>query len=267
MRTFVRNGAATHAFGKGHAFPSGGERDIMPNALIDKLSRRDRLSADEVVALERAMEPAQSVPAGQDLVRQHQRPTHSTLLLSGFCARYATLDDGRRQLTEINVKGDFVDLHSFLMQPMDHGVQTLTPCEISRVPHGALRHITERHPHLTRLLWLDTLIDAAIHRQWLVGMGRRTGLECFAHLLCELHVRLDVVGGVQNGTFELPLTQPELGDAMGLSAVHVNRLLAELRRDGLVQWLGSQVRILDWDRLVRIAEFDPSYLRLESAPL
>ena len=239
----------------------------MPNVLIDKLSRRDLLNAEEVAALEQAVEPTQIVPAGQDLVRQHQRPTHSTLLLSGFCARYATLDDGGRQLTEINVMGDFVDLHSFLMQPMDHGVLTLTPCEISRVPHGALRHITERHPHLTRLLWLDTLIDAAIHRQWLVGMGRRSGLGRFAHLLCELHVRLEVVGQVEDHTFELPLTQPELGDAMGLSAVHVNRLLAELRRDRLVQWLGPQVRILDWERLVRIAEFDPSYLRLGPAPL
>ena len=239
----------------------------MPNVLIDKLSRRDLLNAEEVAALEQAVEPTQIVPAGQDLVRQHQRPTHSTLLLSGFCARYATLDDGGRQLTEINVMGDFVDLHSFLMQPMDHGVLTLTPCEISRVPHGALRHITERHPHLTRLMWLDTLIDAAIHRQWLVGMGRRSGLGRFAHLLCELHVRLEVVGQVEDHTFELPLTQPELGDAMGLSAVHVNRLLAELRRDRLVQWLGPQVRILDWERLVRIAEFDPSYLRLGPAPL
>ena len=239
----------------------------MPNVLIDKLSRRDLLNAEEVADLEQAVEPTQIVPAGQDLVRQHQRPTHSTLLLSGFCARYATLDDGGRQLTEINVMGDFVDLHSFLMQPMDHGVLTLTSCEISRVPHGALRHITERHPHLTRLLWLDTLIDAAIHRQWLVGMGRRSGLGRFAHLLCELHVRLEVVGQVEDHTFELPLTQPELGDAMGLSAVHVNRLLAELRRDRLVQWLGPQVRILDWERLVRIAEFDPSYLRLGPAPL
>lgn len=239
----------------------------MPNALIEKLSRRDRLGPEEVAALEEAAEPPICVPAGQDLVRPHDRPSHSTLLLSGFCGRYTTLSDGRRQFTEINVMGDFVDLHSFLMQPMDHGVLTLTACQVSHVAHAALRRITERHPHLTRLLWLDTLIDAAIHRQWLVGVGRRSGLGRFAHLLCELDMRLEVVGQAKNHTFQLPLTQPELGDAMGLSAVHVNRLLGELRREGLVEWQGARVQILNWGRLVRLAEFDPDYLRLEPSPL
>lgn len=239
----------------------------MANALIDKLSRRDRLGADEIKALQAALEPPRTVPAGQDLVRQRERPGQSTLLVRGFSARYTSLSDGRRQLTEINVMGDFVDLHSFLMQPMDHGVLTLTPCEVSCVSHGALRRITEQHPHLTRLLWLDTLIDAAIHRQWLVGMGRRSGLGRFAHLLCELCMRLEVVGQASGKSFQLPLTQPELGDALGLSAVHVNRLLAELRGEGLVEWRSPDVRILNWGRLVRIAEFDPAYLRLESSPL
>ena len=108
--------------------------------------------------------------------------------------------------------GDLVDLHSFLLKVMDHGVVTLTPCQIARVPHSALRRISEQHAHLTRLLWLDTLIDAAIHRQWIVGMGRRSGLGRFAHLLCEMCLRLESVGQVQDGGFLLPLTQHELGD-------------------------------------------------------
>lgn len=239
----------------------------MSTPLIAKLARRDQISAEEIAALEGAMEPSQTVAAGQDLVHQHERPTHSTLLLSGFSARYTALDDGRRQITEINVMGDFVDLHSFLLKVMDHGVVTLTPCQIARVPHSALRRISEQHAHLTRLLWLDTLIDAAIHRQWIVGMGRRSGLGRFAHLLCEMCLRLESVGQVQDGAFLLPLTQHELGDAMGISAVHVNRLLAEMRREGLVAWRGPRVQLLDRKRLSSIAEFDPAYLRLESAPV
>ncbi|MEH6665966.1 MAG: Crp/Fnr family transcriptional regulator [Brevundimonas sp.] len=238
----------------------------MPNALIEKLSRRGPLGPDEVDALRDATEPPICVPAGQDLVRPHESPSHSTVLLSGFCARYTSLSDGRRQFTEINIMGDFVDLHSLLMQPMDHGVVTLTPCRVAHASHGALRRITQQHPHLTRLLWQDTLIDAAIHRQWLVGVGRRSGLGRFAHLLCELDVRLAVVGQSENHRFQLPLTQSELGDAMGLSAVHVNRLLADLRREGLLQWQGQRVRILDWERLVDLAEFEPGYLQLAQAP-
>ena len=144
--------------------------------LVDKLSLRDRLSDEEVAALDKALEPPRSVPAGADIVREHTRPSASTLLISGFSARYSTLEDGSRQITEINVSGDFIDLHSLLMKQMDHGVVALTDCTYAAAPHSRLIELTERYPHLTRLLWLDTIIDAAVHRQWLVAMGRRSGL-------------------------------------------------------------------------------------------
>jgi len=239
----------------------------MTNALIEKLTRRDVVSATEIAALAEVLDPPRKVDAHVDIVLEHAYTDHSILLLSGFTARYSTLSDGRRQITEINVAGDFVDLHSLLMKQMDHGVVTLTPCIIAHAPHSRLRKLTEEHGHLTRLLWLDTIIDAAIHRQWLVAMGRRSGLGHLAHLVCELFTRLSAVGLNDGQTFHMPLTQTVLSDALGLSTVHVNRLIAELRREGLVRWSNPQIEILDWPRLAQIAEFDPTYLRLHSQPV
>lgn len=235
--------------------------------LVDKLSLRDRLNAEEIEALSAVLDAPKSVSAGSDIVREHTRPLHSTLLISGFSARYSTLEDGSRQITEINVSGDFIDLHSLLMKQMDHGVVALTDCVIAEAPHSGLIDITERHPHLGRLLWLDTIIDAAIHRQWLVAMGRRSGLGHLAHLVCELYLRLQAVGQTGDLTFELPLTQTTLGDALGLSTVHVSRLISELRSEGVVAWSGGRIDILDWRRLAEIAEFDPTYLRLQCEPV
>ena len=239
----------------------------MTNALIEKLTRRDVVSASEIAALAEVLDPPRKVDAHVDIVLEHAYAEHSILLLEGFTARYSTLSDGRRQITEINVAGDFVDLHSLLMKQMDHGVVTLWPCVIAHAPHSRLRRLTEEHAHLTRLLWLDTIVDAAIHRQWLVAMGRRSGLGHLAHLVCELFTRLSAVGLTEGQTFNLPLTQTVLSDALGLSTVHVNRLIAELRREGLVRWSNPQVEILDWPRLSQIAEFDPTYLRLHSQPV
>ncbi|WP_419756505.1 Crp/Fnr family transcriptional regulator [Brevundimonas sp.] len=235
--------------------------------LVEKLSLRDRISPEEIEALQKALEPPKTVAIGSDIVREHTRPLHSTLLISGFSARYSTLEDGARQITEINVPGDFIDLHSLLMKQMDHGVVALTECVVAEAPHSGLIDITERHPHLTRLLWLDTIIDAAVHRQWLVAMGRRSGLGHLAHLVCELYLRLQAVGQTGDMTFDLPLTQAVLGDALGLSTVHVSRLISELRGEGVINWSNGQIDILDWRRLAEIAEFDPTYLRLQSDPV
>ncbi|KJV42902.1 Crp/Fnr family transcriptional regulator [Brevundimonas sp. KM4] len=235
--------------------------------LVEKLSLRDRLSSDEIDALQKVLDAPKTVAAGSDLVREHTRPLSSTLLIDGFSARYSTLEDGSRQITEINVPGDFIDLHSLLMKQMDHGVVALTECVVAEAAHSGLIDITERYPHLTRLLWLDTIIDAAIHRQWLVAMGRRSGLGHLAHLVCELYLRLQAVGQTGEMTFDLPLTQAVLGDALGLSTVHVSRLVSELRSEGVINWAGGRIDILDWRRLAEIAEFDPTYLRLQSDPV
>lgn len=213
------------------------------------------------------MEPVQTVLAGQSLVSRGDRPSSSTLLISGFCARFNLLRDGSRSVTQISVPGDFVDLHSLLMTGMDHGIVALTDCLVTKAPHDRIVAITSRYPHLARLLWLDTTIDAAIHRQWLHRMGTQDALGRMAHLICEIETRLEVVDEVGPDGFDLPLTQIDLADCLGLSSVHVNRTLMTLRRANLIEWRGGRVRVLDRDRLWALAEFDPVYLRLEPGPV
>jgi len=236
-------------------------------ALVQKLSRRDDLSEDARQALGALLGPQRRVPAGSLVVEPGDRPGHSTFLAAGFCARYSLTLDGNRQLTEINVPGDFVDLHSLLMKQMDHGVVALSDCVIAPAPHRDLRRLTETHPHLTRLLWLETVIDGAIHRRWLVAMGRQSAASRLAHLICELYLRLEAAGQARDRRFNVPLTQVDLGDILGLTPVHVNRVMMDLRHQGLIEWKAAQVTILDWNQLAHFADFDPTYLRLRCDPV
>jgi CRP-like cAMP-binding protein len=169
-------------------------------------------------------------------------------------------------LTALHVPGDFVDLHALLLRKMDHSVMALTECRVVFVPHPDLVAITENAPHLTRLLWLSTTIDAAIQREMIASVGRRTPLQHLAHTICELYLRLEVVGLAESGKFRFAITQSELADVLGLSLVHTNRTVQDLRATGLVQWSQTDVQITDMDRLTRLAGFDPTYLNLSSEP-
>lgn len=234
---------------------------------IRSLRRRDStLSVEEEAALRSALTEVIEPAADQDVVREHDRQTRSHLLLEGWAGRYITLADGRRQIVAIHVPGDFVDLHSFPLQIMDHSVVTFTPCRIALSPHERLQAISTAHPHLGRLLWLSTLIDAAILRQWLVGSGKRSALEQTAHLFCELFTRLQLTGRAEGQTFIFPLSQVELADCLGVSSVHANRVVQELRGLKVLAWRGRHVEILDWPRLQALAEFDPIYLNLFDSP-
>ena len=235
-------------------------------ALIAKLEQRDHLSDEERAALAAIAVMGRHVTAGSDIVREGDSPKDCTLLLSGFAARYNALSDGRRQITAVHIKGDFVDLHSLLLRPMDHSVLALTDCTLALVPHDALRAVTEEFPHLSRMLWLNTLIDSAIHRRWLVAMGRLSASAHFGHFLCELWCRLSVVGQVNGYSFDFPLTQNQVADVLGLSIVHVNRVAQELRQQELISWRAGKLTILEWERLQAVSEFDPTYLQLVEAP-
>jgi len=240
--------------------------DARFDTFFRKLERRDALSADERQALVEAAGEERTFPAGSDMVREGDRPESSTLIVEGFSTRYRLLSDGQRQITAIHTPGDFVDLHSFVLKEMDHSVGALSRCRVISFPHERLTRITEQFPHLTRVLWLMTLLDGAIHREWMVAMGRRSATQQMAHLLCELYVRLGVVGLIRDDSFYLPITQVELGDALGLSAVHVNRVLQELRTENLFTWQSQIVQIVDWAGLQQRAEFDPRYLHLTNEP-
>jgi CRP-like cAMP-binding protein len=238
----------------------------MDSLLLLYLARRDAVSAEERRILDDMFSRQRLVDAKQDIVREGDQPTESCMLLSGFAARYHLLADGKRQISAIHVPGDFVDLHSLLLGRMDHSVVAMSECSVSLVPHQILRRITETQPHLTRLLWLSTLIDAAIHRRWIVTSGRLPASGQLAHLFCEIYCRLSVVGLTDGLRFQFPISQIELGDALGLSSVHVNRTVKELRAQGLIRWHGSEVTILDWQGLQEYGQFDPTYLNLDVEP-
>ncbi|WP_293676384.1 Crp/Fnr family transcriptional regulator [uncultured Phenylobacterium sp.] len=236
----------------------------MPDLLFRRLLRRDPVITEaERQALAAAISHQVTIEADAEIVREHQVTDSVHLLLSGWACRSATLGGGRRRIQSLHIGGDFIDLQGFTLKRMDYSALALTACRLAVIPHANLRVITETLPHLTRLLWLTTVIDAAIQRQWLLGAGQRSALQRLAHLLCEALTRLEV-GGLNDGRcFRLPLTQGELGDTLGMSLVHANRVVGELRSRGLVRWRGEQIEILDWPGLVALAEFDPAYLELE----
>ena len=238
----------------------------MLESLYLNLGQHDALSDAEKALLAGAMTLERHFAIGQDIVASGSRPTYSTLILDGLAARYKVLENGGRQFTTLQVPGDFVDLHAFLLKTMDHGIVALSPCHVMFADHSRLRAITEEAPHLTRLLWLDTLVDGAIHREWIVAMGRRSKRAHIAHLVCELFVRLQVVKRTRGASFQFPLTQIEMADVLGVSVVHLNKTLQALRREGVFIWENRTITIVDWERLQEIAEFDPGYLSISREP-
>lgn len=235
-------------------------------ALLLKLRVRDLVAAEEEEVLRASISEIQEHPAGRTIVRAGMALSASTLLVEGIVCRYKDLADGQRQIMELHVAGDFVDLHGFLLKRLDHNIGTMTPVRVAHVPHDALRGITETHPHLGRMLWFSTLLDAAIHREKILSIGRRSAMARIAHILCELMVRLQLVGLADETGYALPLTQADLADVTGLTSVHVNRMLKKLRDDKLLTFRSGRVTIDDWERLQRVAEFDPAYLHLERRP-
>jgi CRP-like cAMP-binding protein len=195
-----------------------------------------------------------------DLVREGQKPTESCLVVEGFLCRYKQLMSGSRQILSFHFAGDIPDLQSVYLQRMDHTLGALTRSRVAFIPHEAILDVIKHHPLLASALWKKTLVDAAIFRAWLVSVGSKSATQRMAHLFCEIFLRMRMLGLSQGDDFTLPLTQAHLADALGLSVVHVNRTLQELRREGVLSAKSSQFVIKDWERLSRMGEFDPSYL-------
>jgi CRP-like cAMP-binding protein len=235
----------------------------LAKTLVAKLRAFGPMTAEEEALLLRATRDEHKFCRGEDLVREGSRPTYSTLLVSGMAGRYNITSEGKRQITSVHVAGDFVDLHSFVLKLMDHSIAALGDCRTIAVPHAALQDIIERSSRLAKLLWLNTLVDGATHRRWLVAMGRLPARQHLAHFICEIFIRYRAIGQTDGMKFELAMSQSDLGDTLGLSAVHVNRSLKELRSEQLVTWERNAVTIRDWDRLQLFADFDPTYLQID----
>jgi CRP-like cAMP-binding protein len=230
---------------------------------LKKLRRRIDLSPEEERAIRGAVAETRNVRADQILVRSGEQLSSSTVLLDGWLARSKDLPGGERQVTELHVAGDFADLHGFTLKRLDHDVMSLSDCVVGVVPHERLQEITESFPRLGRVYWFSSNVDAAITRELALSLGQRSALSRMAHLFCELHVRLNMVGRARSDGYEFPLTQRELAECLGLTVVHANRTIQELRRRGLVEVANKQVTILNRPGLEGVAEFDPTYLYLD----
>lgn len=239
----------------------------MIEAHLKRVKARHAISDAEEAAIRGLIGEVRDHPARKVLAEPGQELFASTLVLKGLICRYKDLSEGQRQITQIHIAGDFADLHSFTLKKLDHSLMTLTPTKIALVPHAKLAEITERFPHLTRVYWFSTNLDAAIHREWEVSLGRRTAVARCAHILAELRFRLELVGLADQHGYDLPISQIDLSECLGLTAVHVNRSLRKLREDGVATFRTGRVEIRDLAALERIGEFDPAYLYPSPLPI
>ena len=231
--------------------------------LIRKLESIATLTDEERRAVESLPVRIHNLDARQDIVRDGDKPTHCCLVLDGWVCRYKLLSEGKRQIFSFHVPGDIPDLQSLHIHTMDHSLATVRKATVAFIPHESLRELTARFPGVASIFWRDTLIDGAIFREWMVGMGRRAAFERIGHLICEMYLKLHAVGLAEGYRCPLPITQTDLADALGLTPVHVNRVLKDMRGRALITLRSSTLVIEAWDELLRVSEFDPQYLHLE----
>jgi CRP-like cAMP-binding protein len=227
---------------------------------IRKLVALGELSAEERTAFLDLLEKPQRLSAGSDIVVDGSSPAESTCLIDGFACRYKLLNGGRRQIMSLQFPGDITDIHSYVLKKMDHAVGALTDCVVARMPHEKVRKATERYPNLAYVMWRDTLVESAIFREWMMGIGRRSALARVAHFFCEQFMRMEAVGLTRGNSATLGITQADIADSLGLSLVHTNRVLQELRAVKLIELRSKTLTIVNWQELKRIGEFDPTYL-------
>lgn len=234
------------------------------NPFIRKLEGFASLSDTDRATLERISAHPRTVVPGTILVEEGDEPRGVYLVMSGIACRYKQRANGTRQITAFLLPGDSCDLDVARLDQMDHAITTLSTCTVVRIPFDAVRDLVSQHPTIAGALRMSTLADEATLREWLVNVGCRSSIERIAHLFCELFIRLQTVGLATEDTCELPLTQAQIADTTGVSTVHVNRSLQELRRRRLIELRGKTLKILDARHLKALAEFKPNYLHLNN---
>ena len=232
--------------------------------LLRRLESIASLSEEDRRALAALPIQESNFEADRDIVREHDHPSRSFVLVEGFVYAYKVTGDGKRQITGLYLAGDFPDLQSLHLTIMDNGLATMTPCKLGFVKHVDIRALCERHHRVAFALWRATLIDASIAREWMTNIGQRNAPARMAHLLCEIVLRLKAVGLVRDDlTCELPITQKEFADALGFSVVHVNRTLQELRTAGLISLTDNRLHVREWAKLVMVGDFDATFLHIK----
>ena len=235
----------------------------MVQALALRLDAFTRLSPDDRAAIARLSKTARVIPPRRDLIREGEVPKFVHLMTEGWACRYKTLPDGRRQIVAFFVPGDFCDLNVYILKEMDHSIGSITRLSVADISRDDMDELTTKYPRITQALWWEALVNSAIQREWTLNVGQRTAYERIGHLLVELYLRLRTVGLTQNGHCDFPLTQNDIADATGLTSVHVNRTLQELRRDGLIELERKQLNIPDLQKLKDASMFNANYLHLD----
>ena len=230
------------------------------HALIRKLEQFTQLTEDEKRLLGDATRDVRDYDRRQDVIREGDRPDHVHLVIEGWAARYKLLPNGDQPIMAFLIAGDLCDVQVTLLDEMDHSIKAISPCRIAHLPRDLISNILTEGGRLSRALWWATLLDEAILREWLVNQGHRQADQRVAHLFCEMLLRAKAVGLTEDDSFELPVTQEDLGDTMGLSTVQINRTMQTLRHEGLVTTTGRWMVVNDLDALMAFAQFDPIYL-------
>jgi CRP-like cAMP-binding protein len=231
--------------------------------LIRKLEHCILLSTEEKRALENACSNVRSASPRTDLVTEGDPAQRIHVILDGFACRYRLQADGRRQVVALLLPGDMCDVRVCILKRMDHSIGTLSTVRTALMSRETVDQTMERFPRLARAFWWSTLVDESISREWVVNVGHRTAFERMAHLFCEIFERLHTVGLTREDSCDLPLTQAELSDALALSAVHVNRVLMEMRHTGLISLRNQQLTLHDYESLRNLSGFNPRYLHLD----
>jgi CRP-like cAMP-binding protein len=229
-----------------------------------KLTLFTALSSEEESALALLLSQTFEVGAGKDLVRQDEHQRTLFFLLDGMACRHKHLENGRRQILAFVLPGDFCDMGVSMLPRRDHSVTTLSACRLARTSDAAIQHLAQQYPRIRAAFQWATLAEESIAREWVVNVGQRNAIERTAHLFCEIYYRMEAVGTVNGTTCEFPLMQADLGDALGISTVHVNRTLQDLRSRKLIAFGDGRLTILDLPGLERLAMFEKSYLQLDA---
>lgn len=231
--------------------------------LVNKLAYRRALSLEDRAAILALPHKITTLEANAYVVREFDRPTNSCIMLSGYSVRHKTVSHGARQIVAIHMKGEVVDLQNSFLGEADHSVQMLTAGKVAMIPVTAVDQLAFDRPEVGRAMWIDTLVDGSIHREWIANIGRRNARTRVAHLLCEFSLRLQVAGLGQQDNYQLPMTQEQLGDATGLTPVHVNRTLKVLEAEGLIERATARsISIGSWKKLAAAGDFNSAYLHM-----
>ena len=234
-------------------------------SFAERLSSLGHLSASDVDAILSMPWSAISVKRARDILSLGERPDYVYVIDSGWAARYGVRSSGTRRITGFMLPGDFCGIHATTGEPMDHAIVALSNCEVSRISKSAFQEVLATSPAISTALWRAKLTDESILRMWL--LNSQEAAQALAHLLCELHARAEATGLVHEGHFAAPLTQEHMGDAIGMTSVHTNRIVKVLREAKLATVGGGEVVVHDIEALQRYCGFSPAYLHLPERSL